>query len=208
MKIKIITAGVVIIIAATAIAVAGFQKKEEKVATVPSKSYGESSTPTPTSAKQSPTPTTTPYPTFTSTPTPPKPTATAIPVPPTNTPVPTATPTPGPTSTPTPPPDHEAPHSHVMIPNQGTNFELPYKTDGKVCVIMDGASDNVSSFNDIQTAYHFDDDGWTSFQTRLIYGCKDSLSNGPHIYHYQSRDQAGNTEAEQTMNFTVNIPGN
>lgn len=158
--------------------------------------------------KLTPTPTNTPTPTMTPTPIPPTPTSTPVPVTPTNTPVPTATPTQGPTATPTPPPDHEAPHSHIMIPNAGSNYQILYKTDGKVCVIFDGASDNVSNFNDIQTAFHFDDDAWSSFETRRVYGCKDSMPNGPHVIHYQSRDPAGNTEAEQTMNFTVNIEGN
>ena len=203
-KLKFIIAGVLIVLTTSIIAVAGFQTKEEKIATIPSKSYGPTSTPQPTSKKQSPTPTPTiSYPTWTPTPIPQKPTATLIPVP-TNTPAPTATT--GPTATPTPPPDTQPPQSRVLSPKNGG--ELLYKTDGRICAISEGPLDNVSNWQKIQTRYKFDGDDWTSYETMRVYFCRDPLPNGQHTLTVQSKDEAGNTEAEQTLSFMVNIAEN
>lgn len=202
-KLKFIIAGTLIVLTTSIIAVAGFQKKEEKIATIPSKSYGAISTPTP-SPKQSPTPTPTiSYPTWTPTPMAQKPTATSAPAP-TNTPAPTSTPEP--TSTPTPPPDHEPPQSRMLSPKNGG--ELLYKTDGRICAISEGPLDNISNWQKIQTRYKFDGDDWSSYETMRVYFCRDPLSNGQHTLTVQSKDEAGNSEAEQTVSFTVNIPGN
>jgi hypothetical protein len=202
LKVQYLIASVIVLLTISAIAVAGFQKNDTK-----QKKIADSPKPT---ASPTATPTAAPSPTLIPTPIPPKPTATPTPIPatPTNTPAPTATPTPGPTATPTRPPDNEPPKTRVLVPNAGNGYVLPYKTDGKVCLIMDGPTDNVSNHNEIETAYKFDGEDWSSFEKRRYYICKDTLPNGSYTVWLKSRDEAGNVEADQAFHFTVNIEGN
>lgn len=133
---------------------------------------------------------------------------------PTITPTPTvkATVTPRPTITPLPtllptavPADKEPPIVGIFYPQ--ANSEITYKIDGKICAIADAPSDNISNWRDITIFFAFDSDPFSSVKGSA-YLCKDSLPNGPHTLRHKSQDKAGNMEAERTLNFTVNIPGN
>lgn len=134
----------------------------------------------------------------------PQPTVTVTPSPTMLTP--TAQPTSTITPTPTLSPDTEPPKTNLIFPKQ--NGTIEYKTDGRICAVSAGPTDNRTNHNDIETAFHFDADEWSTFEKMRVYMCKDPLPNGPHMLYVKSRDAAGNVESEQTIGFTVAIEGN
>lgn len=80
---------------------------------------------------------------------------------------------------------------------------MPYKTDDKYCAVANGPEDDVTSYNDIETQFAFDNEPWSEYGKIRAFMCTDHLTKGEHTLRFRSKDQAGNIEEERTIRFTV-----